>query len=200
MLWLSLCLSCAETKKTYTLPSSAPKKTEKETPTKEGQPDEPLKTELPTNEPSDLDMAPAPNIGDGCRVTQSWVEIAPEAGTGILLTGKFSTDQPVTQLIVDFVGGQKNGANSASPLVFGALCPTEEISIEVPKNLGPIQIAFFSDTNGDGPSKDDPQGLSKEIDIKEENIEIGNLYVSDGPIKLFNFEDKSDANKNKETP
>lgn len=117
--------------------------------------------------------------GTGAAPGGSMAALQVEPGQGVTLSGTFEYSGSVGgTLRVDLVrvtGGDHNEILHAMTLDSAG-----PWSIEVPKDLGKVQISAFIDANGDGPSPGEPTGM--------EEIEVGSAAVPNIKLTLTDTE------------
>jgi hypothetical protein len=141
---------------------------------------EELRSQPDGPEPGDFDASEAV---DGCILSHDWRDLRSDDVEKVLFRASFETDEPVQQLLVDFISLETGKIEA------GIICPSKEIKVDIPKNIGLIQVAIFIDNNQNGPSVDDLQGISEKIEIKDEEITIKNITLSDTPLSYYNFKE-----------
>ena len=125
------------------------------------------------------DAQTIPRNDSGCRVTQFWAPSL-QQGKTVMISGVLNNSEEVTApYLIDVHSLEKNAT------VFGVECTTQkEFSIEMPEKLGEVWLAAFSDSNGDGPSKEDPQGRSQNIRIVSDDISNLDIQIQrDAPME-----------------
>lgn len=132
----------------------------------------------------DVDGSDTPKASDGCIISHNWKELRSEDIEKVIFKASFETEEFVQHLLVDFISPRTREVKA------GIICPSKEIEVAIPKNLGIVQVAIFIDSNQNGPSVDDLQGISEQIEIKDEEITITNITLSTTPLSYYNFKEK----------
>ena len=117
-------------------------------------------------------------------ISHQWKDLRAKEIEKITFSASLDTSESVQMLLVDII------SPTANEIQVGIMCPSKDIELEIPKNLGQVQLAIFIDNNNNGPSADDIQTLSKQFDISDKNISLGKIPISDTPITFYNFKKK----------
>ena len=139
--------------------------------------------EHPKTEP--LDPSPeAISFENGCIISHQWEKLRSQEVEKINFKTSLDTTKPVQTLLVDFVSPKTHEVQ------VGIICPSKEIDINIPKNLGQVQLAIFVDNNENGPSADDLQALSELFFVREESVSMDKIPLSETQISFYNFKEE----------
>ncbi|MGC6509731.1 MAG: hypothetical protein ACON4U_15005 [Myxococcota bacterium] len=115
--------------------------------------------------PATTEAVDVPRNELGCGPTRFWAGSTQDTDT-VTLSGTidFNSEQNGSYLI-DVV------SNEAQKAVFGFECTKPgEFSIDVPSDLEAVWLFAFIDTDGNGPSENDPQGRTEYFEIGTDNV------------------------------
>ena len=164
--------ACTDGKQEVVLPLKiSPKPTQT---TEAAPPEQSAPIDLAPDNPSPLPFS------DGCQATSVWQEMAPQPEVGVTVTSSAETSRIIAELLVDFL-------LSDGEVVYSVKCPSNAISVDVPSNLGTVRLAVFVDSDRNGPSKSDLQGVSQPISITTTAVTVPPISLSKTPVPLFNF-------------
>ena len=165
----------------------------------------PIKDEDPAlstpSTPSATSTSPPPLTRDGSTNKPPMKCLPPnETEKEIDLEGKIVLDLTLPieakdhQIILDFV------QPSVGNIVYGIVCEGNQLKVPVKQNLGTVQLAVFIDTDKDGPSEKDVQGLSLEFVVGNQNISMDNIVLGETPLPIYNFGKEDNKNPPEELP
>lgn len=149
----------------------------------------PLDSSLKTRDtkpPTEAPLDPSPNaisFEDGCIISHQWEALRAEDVEKISLTTKLDIETPVQTLLIDII------SPATREVQVGLICPSKEINVNIPKNLGNVQLAIFVDNNNNGPSADDIQALSVMFTVGEDPISLQKIPLSGSTISFYNFKE-----------
>ncbi len=129
--------------------------------------------------------APQAPIAEGghCHPTPTTRREKPlEPGTGVTLQGLISgLDPPKMTDPINLLVDVAKGDSAVPGSVYSVVCGAEPaFELEVPAELGQVQLRAFLDLTGDGPSPDDPSG---QIDllVGSEPLSVGEIELRTAP-------------------
>ena len=131
-----------------------------------------------------------PPIGDVEDIANN--DCVPPYGQGTALndensvTISMSLDSKVLgeELMVDIIQSEHG------ELQYGVMCKGTAFSFQVPKMLGSVRAAVFIDKDHNGPSKGDPQGVTKPFTITDQAVTAPPIVWNTGPLSYYNFDSK----------
>jgi hypothetical protein len=131
-------------------------------------------------------VQPAPVTPGNCTPTAVALEnFPPDQGGTVTLSGTIEYAGDSTgNILMDLWATHDDGSHR--PLYFLVCGGGDTFNAVVPENLGEVHLVAHLDTAGDGPSKEDPSGLtSKPITIAEAAIEGISIVLKNETIDGF---------------
>lgn len=110
-----------------------------------------------------------PGGGQGCRASDMALSHIPiDEGTGVTLSATIEADQQTGPVLIEVV--RLDGEAPVSIYHFECHGPGR-LELTAPPDLGEIYLAAFQDSLGDGPTADDPAGMTGPLSIGKSDID-----------------------------
>ena len=119
--------------------------------------------------------------GDGCMATQKAQDEEKNFSSFLRLQTRF-TEMQSNQILLGDILSPESGE-----IHWQFTCIGSEIAIDVPSNLGKVQLAVFVDDDKNGPSSNDIQGISPVFFLEQTDIQLDPISASTDASSFYNF-------------